>query len=62
VPPFWAPIMMKSGGLGVCFMGGRFIFGTCTDPPAGKTEIRSHFDRLRKFDRTLSHGGNSIAL
>ncbi|MEG4585868.1 hypothetical protein QUA54_11715 [Microcoleus sp. MOSTC5] len=24
-------------------------------------EIRSHFDALPKFDRTLTHGGNSIA-
>ena len=64
MPPFWAPIMMNSGGLGVCFMGGgdRLIFGTCTDSaPGGKMEIRSHFDALRKFDRSLTHGGNSIA-
>ncbi|WP_333443416.1 hypothetical protein [Microcoleus sp. herbarium2] len=38
-------------------MGGRFIFCTCTGPPAGKTEIRSHFDLLRrKFDRTQAAG------
>ncbi|MEG4633900.1 hypothetical protein QUB56_30755 [Microcoleus sp. AR_TQ3_B6] len=33
-------------------MGGRFIFGTCTGP-LGKTEIRSHFQAKRIFDRTL---------
>ncbi|MEG4289306.1 hypothetical protein Q5692_13445 [Microcoleus sp. C2C3] len=43
-------------------MGGRFIFCTCTGPLAGNTEIRSHFDAKRKFDRTLTHGGISIAL
>ncbi len=62
MPPFWAPMMMKSGGLGVGFMGGRLIFGTGTDLLAGNTEIRSHFDAKRKFDRTLPHGGISIAL